>query len=281
MRWIAALALVACADPAPPARPALSPATAPDAPASAPPSVAPASEAAAPVDAKARFEARQSQPLPAALPKDWRALPPALDAKVLSVRHLVFTRIDGAPPHREVDLLLRIFGDDAANDARVKAALAPWPGAEVETDRVKGAPPRESQYAIRWAHTPADPGELTPCKKPPAVDLPPEAPAWLDRITNARSTRRRIGAGVEHAAAGPTLELWMRYQNGYARDEAVGHFAAEAARQGFTRARGDALKQTWTHADGRRLWWRPDNGRLHLGCTLAGPVLVLTLAPGE
>lgn len=280
MRWIALLALAACADPTPAPAPA---STAPQSTtaksaASAAPKTAPTTAAPA-VDAKARFEARESKPLPKQLPKAWKALVATLDAKVLSARHLVFTRVDGNAPHREVDLVLRVFGDDAANDAKVKAALKAWPEAKLEIDRVKGAPPRESQYTIEWAHTPANPPDAKPCRTPKAVDLPPEAPRWLDRVTNARSTRRRVGAGVDVTAHGTTIELVMRYRNGYARDEAIGHFTKAATRQGYEKAGGDGLKQRWTHTDGRRLWWRPDNSRLHLGCAIAGPVLTLTLAP--
>lgn len=278
MRWLGLLALVACADPTPPAAPPSSAPKSAAAPASArPASSAPATTAAPKVDARARWAARVSQPLPKDLPKAWRAVIEATGAKVVSARHLVFTRTDDQPPRREVDLVLRVFGEDAANDAAMRKALAPWPDAKLEIDRVKGTPPRQSQYSIEWARRPANAPDAKPCKKPKALDLPAEAPRWLDRVTNARSTRRRVGVAVDRDAEGLTVEQTMRYRNGYARDEAIGHFRKAAERQGFTHDRGTGERQRWIHRDGRVLRWDRDNSELYLGCPVAGPVLVLTL----
>ncbi|MGK0361523.1 MAG: hypothetical protein ACI9U2_003841 [Bradymonadia bacterium] len=265
-----AWALLACGDPTPPA-------PAPAAPTTAAPVTEAAPSTASPAEAKARFDARVSHPLPAQLPKAWHALVKDAGAKVLAARHAVFSRVDGADSRREVHLTLRVFGDDAALDAKMRALLARWPEVTLEIDRVKGAPPRESQYAIDWVRRPADPADAKKCRAPKAVDLPPEAPRWLDRVTNARSTRRRVGAESSISATARDLVLYMRYRNGYAQDEAIGHFAKAAKRAGYTRTDGEALDQTWTHPKGGRLAWSPFNADLNLGCAIAGPVLRLDL----
>lgn len=268
---------LACSDPAP---------TAPKV--TAPPPVAVASEAApvtaSPAEAKARFDARVSVAIPAQMPKAWRSLVKAANAKVLAARHAVFSRVDGADPRREVHLKLRVFGDDGALDARMRTLLAAWPDAQLEIDRVKGAPPRESQYTIDWARRPPDPSDAKKCRAPKAVELPAEAPRWLDRVTNARSTRRRVGAESQVTSEGAAVVLYMRYRNGYAQDEAIKHFTTAAKRAGYTRTDGDALTQAWSHPAGARLAWSPFNDTLNLGCAIAGAVLRLSwreVAPRE
>ena len=190
-----------------------------------------------------------------------------------SARHAVFSRVDDEDPRREIRLVLRAFGEDEALDARLRGLLAPWPDAKLEIDRVKGAPPRESQYTIDWARRPADPVDAKKCRAPKAVDLPPEAPSWLDRITNARSTRRRVGVETRSEPDGRGVVLYMRYHNGYAQDEAIRHFTEAAQRAGYTHAAGKALEQTWTHPKGARLTWSPFNDDLNLGCAINGSVL--------
>ena len=271
--------LLACSDapaPAPSAAGPSAPGTA------APVTAAPVTEAAAPetrspADAKAHFDARVSHPLPAQLPKAWRAVVKDAGAKVLAARHTVFSRVDGADARRAVHLTVRVFGDDAALDKQMRALLARWPAAKLEIDRVKGAPPRESQYTIDWERRPADPADAKNCRAPKAVDLPSEAPRWLDRVTNARSTRRRVGAESGISADGLHLVLYMRYRNGYAQDEAIRHFTQAATRAGYALKDGKALDQSWAHPQGARFAWSPFNDDLNLGCAIAGPVLRLQL----
>ena len=169
-------------------------------------------------------------------------------------------------------MVLRAFGEDDALDARLRGLLAPWPDATLEIDRVKGASPRESQYTIAWAHEPAV-NDAKKCRAPKAVDLPSEAPRWLDRVTNARSTRRRVGAEIQVGADGRVVVLYMRYRNGYAQDEAVRHVTEAATRAGYSHAKGEALTQAWTHPEGGRLEWSPFNEELNLGCAINATLL--------
>lgn len=236
--------------------------------------LAPASQAPAilSVDEKrARFAARQSVPLPKGLPKRWRAALEPLAAKYISTRIAQQTRIDGAPPALAIELVFRLFGDDAALDAAVKEALAPWPAAQIEIDRVKGVAPRQSQYTVRFKRTPAPPAELKDCRAPKAIGLPAEAPRWLDRFTHARSNRRRVAVEVEHTAQATTVHLIMLYRGGYARDEAMRHFQRFAKAARF--AAEDGLDGVWRHANGQTVRWVRDAADLQVGCRIASPVL--------
>ena len=197
--------------------------------------------------------------------------------------------MDGAPPAESIRLKIRVFGEDAAVDARLLAALKALglpgdalPEAPVEAGperwavdiaRVKGDAPRETEAEITWQRTPPMLVGEKPCKKPAAIDLPAELPAWLDAVTNARSTRRRVLTGFDRTPERLALEVGMLYHNGYALDEGVGHLTALARKRGYTQASGSGSRQTWRHPDGAELSWRSDNDPLALGCSLAGPFL--------
>lgn len=252
-----------------------------------------------------RFESRPAiEPVPT-LPKVWRSAVATAEARTTRSLHEVFTRIDRTAPSERRELQLRLFGPDAAVDDKVRRLLTALrvPGlppkvfpTEIVTDGALGwsidlqrykAPagaPRETIATIVWSRTAPDPApETKPCKKPPAVKPAPGTPAWMKRLTNARSTRRLVSAALEREPGSTRWTSRMLYRNGEARDEAVRHFSKAAKRAGFVReGEAEGLSQIWRRAkDGAQLSWRNDSSTLQLGCPIAGPVLRLRLDIGS
>jgi hypothetical protein len=262
---VVGLLVLGCGESAPPPAPApasIAPAT--------PQTQAPATSPAEIAQREARFDARPSVPLPAQLPKAWRTALTALHPKFVSARVLRQTRADGVPAQSELQLVFRLFGRDADLDGRVKSALKPWPGARLEIDRVKGVEPRQSHYTVRFASTSPEPTSMKDCRTPPPVELPREAPRWLDRFTNARSTRRRIAVEVEQTVKATQVRLWMLYRNGYALDEAKTHFRRFAKAAGYQPGEADA---PWRDSSGHTVGWQRTDDDFRLGCRVAGPIL--------
>ena len=298
---ISALGLLGCGDEA--AR-VDSPPTGPAAPTtqSAPtPQGAPATQGAPTTQAadgadeatrRARFAERPVITPPSPLPAEWKALVTDLDGRLLAATVAWRTRVDGKPLVTEIAMQFRVFGHDAPVEAALLGALKtrgfvgdtlPETAAEVdgarfhvEVARLKGQAPRETQFDLTWQREPTAADNQAVCKKPPALPLPGEAPAWLDPVTNARSTRRRVALRLELSREARAVEVAMLFQNGYAQDEAVGHYTELAKQRGFKLSEGSGLRQTWQHTDGQRLAWRPTRRDLGLGCEEAGPVLELT-----
>lgn len=291
LRWLVLAVAVAGCREAPPA-------AAPDAAVTAP-AAAPAAGATL-AERQARFEGRAVIALPAELPAAWARMVRSLGARPTGLRHEVRTSA-GKEGWRLVELDLRLFGEDAAVEAKLVEALGALglPGLDgrlpvdaveagpvrwsVQVDRLV-APPgqagepvaREQIVRLRWQRTPPAPAEAVKCRKPLPVDAPAVTPAWLAEVTSRRSTRQRITAAVKLDAAKARVEQRMLFHNGFAHDEQVGDLAAAAARAGFARVEGEGPRQRWQHADGSVLAFRPDTADdLGLGCTLAGPVIAI------
>lgn len=290
---LAALTMLACSDPPPepppePAKPAVE---------------APEAAGGPSIDERrAKYAARPTIALPEGLPPAWGIFVRALDGRLVEARHGVRSHRSRSG-WRSVALTVRVFGEDDAIRARVHGALAGlelpklpplaatddafWRGAAIEDGPVRWsvdvgrlvAPPgepREQIVTLEWQRTPPPPAEARDCRKPPPVEAPAIAPAWLIRTTNKRTTRRRITAETHRTAKADTVELRMYFRNGLAHDEHLRHLAEAAAKAGFERARGEGTRQAWGHPDGARFEFEPDTrGELHLGCDLAGPVLRL------
>lgn len=269
----------------------------PAASASAPPAKPEPTRPASTVEGRrARWAARPVVELPPAVPPAWRTVASRLDGRLVEARHAVRSR-RSLTPWRTVKLVVRVFGDDAEVVERVRAALGaaklgglPTTGLpdepvasgdttwSVDIGRLVAPPgePREQIVTIEWRRRPADPAEVKGCRKPPEVEPPAAAPSWLAKVTRARSTRRRVTAATVADRKGTAVALRMLFHNGNAHDEHVGHLAEAAARAGFTHVSGEGPRQRWTHADGRRFEFEPDNSDdLGLGCRLAGPVIAI------
>ena len=241
---------------------------------------------------RARFEQRAVIEPPSPLPAPWKRLASDLGGRLLEGAAAWNTRVDGSILVTEITLSFRMFGQDTEVEARLLEALksrgftgATLPEVPVEQDgarwsvqvaRLKGAAPRETHFDVSWQREAPRADNAAPCKKPTALALPPEAPAWLDAVTNTRSTRRRVAARLDLATESKAVEISMLFQNGYAQDEGVGHYTALAQQRGFKHAEGSGLKQTWQHPDGAELAWKPTRRALGLGCEEAGPVLEIS-----
>ncbi|MEZ4470824.1 MAG: hypothetical protein R3F60_08500 [bacterium] len=105
---------------------------------------------------------------------------------------------------------------------------------------MKGDAPRETEVDVRFVRTPPEVVGAKPCKKPAAIDQPAEAPGWLEGVTNARSTRRRVTTRLERTPVRLAVELGMLYHNGYAQDEGVGHLTDLARKRGYQKVKGRA-----------------------------------------
>lgn len=249
---------------------------------------------------RARWDQRPTVEPPPELPKAWRALPAKIpDARLTAAHHELRSRVDAVPPYRHVHLELRIFGRDAEVEASLRDALSglelPGLGEALPTAPVRVgdvtwsvevhrlvAPPgeaREHRVELDWRRVPTDPPELEKCRRPVAVEPPAARPAWLSRPTDTRSTRRRISAAAALDAHGLRVTLRMRYHNGFAQDEAVGHLIEAARAAGLSLTEGSGPRQTWQGPAGR-LTWEPDPDEMHLGCLINGPVIrILWSAP--
>ncbi|MEZ4470825.1 MAG: hypothetical protein R3F60_08505 [bacterium] len=60
---------------------------------------------------------------PAAWPKPWRGLAAEVEGRLIGAGHALQARVDKAPPAEEIHVRLRLFGEDAAVDARLLQAL--------------------------------------------------------------------------------------------------------------------------------------------------------------
>lgn len=293
LRWLvlAGVMTAGCRE-SPPAAPD----AAPIAPAAAPPVAAGATRA----ERQARFEGRAVIALPPELPAAWARMVRSLGARPTALRHEVRTSA-GKEGWRLVELDLRLFGEDAAIEAKLVEALGALglPGLDkrlpsdaveagpvrwsVQVDRLVAPPDegreqivREQIVRLRWQRTPAAPAEAVKCRKPLPVEAPAVTPPWLAEVTSRRSTRQRITAAVKLDAARSQVALRMLFHNGFAHDEQVGELAKAAGRAGFARVEGEGPRQRWQHADGSALTFRPDTADdLGLGCTLAGPVIAI------
>lgn len=241
---------------------------------------------------RVRFEKRPViEPL-SPWPAPWKRLVTDLGGRLLEGAAAWNTRADGSTLVTEITLSFRVFGPDAEVEAQLLQALKSrgfdgpaLPEVPVERDgaewsvqvaRLKGEAPRETHFDLTWKREPPKTDNAAPCKKPTALALPPEAPAWLDAVTNTRSTRRRVAARLDLTTEAKAVEISMLFQNGYAQDEGVGHYTALAQQRGFKHAEGAGLKQTWRHPDGAELAWWPTRRGLGLGCEEAGPVLEIS-----
>ncbi len=284
------LAAMGCQEKPTPAKP---PAAKPDATAPAAPKGPTLAER------RARFEQRAVVEAPLELPPAWRDLPKALgDARLTGVFHEVRSRVDREPPYRHVHLQVRAFGTDAEVDAALLAALRglELPGLEkglpkgdvkdgaltwsVEVRRLIApeGEAREHRVEIDWLRVPPTPADAKGCRRPPAVDAPAARPAWLSRPTDTRSTRRRISAAVADTPDGQRVTIRMRYRNGFAHDEAIGHLMDAARAAGLKQVDGSGPRQTWEGEAGR-LSWTPDPSAMHLGCEINGPVVEIVWVP--
>lgn len=289
---VVALALAGCGDsPAPAAVDAAVKAVK-----AAPDAAAPSVEAR-----RAKFEGRAVVALPGELPGAWRKFVKAVEGRPTKLAHEVRTS-SGKADWRAIELDLRVFGEDAAVAARLVAALGelglPGVGASLPAEPVSAGPvrwsvavdrlvapagePREQIVRLRWRRVPEAPAEPVKCRKPLPVDAPAAAPAWLAEVTSRRTTRQRITAASALDPAGARVELRMLFRNGFAHDEHVGHLSEGATRAGFARVEGEGPRQRWRHPDGATLSWAPDTADdLALGCTLAGPVLLIEWASAK
>lgn len=283
--------------------------TPPEAPAEpaaeAPAPAAPEAPSGPSVDERrAKFEARPTIALPDDLPPAWARFMRAIEARPTAARHEVRSTA-GREPWRAVQLTARVFGEDEAVQAKVHAALAAldlpalpaadavpegfWRGEpvidgdvrwNVDIGRLVAPPgePREQIVELRWQRAPDDPDDPRNCRKPPEVPPPAGAPPWLVRVTDARTTRRRITAASDVTPTGREVAIRMLFRNGFAHDEHVRHLAEGAEKAGFVRARGEGPRQAWRHPDGAVFEFAPDTtDDLGLGCALAGPVIAMSL----
>ncbi|MBU0551572.1 hypothetical protein KKB55_14285, partial [Myxococcota bacterium] len=247
---------------------------------------------------RARYEARPVAPAPARLPPGFLGVLKAIDGRLSAVVYERQSRVDGAPPTQRLRLSMRAFGPDVDVAARLLAALRALklpgldkgiPDSPVQGNGVRwsfnirrlvapNGAAREQRMDLEWFTLPPQPQPQPPdCRKPPSVELPEEAPAWLARVTGARSTRHRISASVSSSPQEEAITLRMLYRNGEAHDEGVGHLIEAARGAGFALRRGEGTRQVWAHpVSGEVLAWRPDAEPLTLGCRLTGPVLHIT-----
>lgn len=269
------------------------------------PTVAPQADPGPTIEERrARYAARPAIELPAELPSAWARYAKALGGRIVEARHEVRSQ-PGRVSWRAVSLRVRVFGLDDAVRATVHGALAGlelpklpppaeagddfWRGEaitdgpvrwQVDIGRLVAPPgePREQIVELSWRREPPDPAEMRECRKPPPVEAPSATPAWLERTTNKRTTRRRVAAAIERTAKEQIIELRMLFRNGLAHDEHLRHLAEAAQKAGFTRESGEGTRQRWADGSGARFDFEPDTGRdLRIGCVLAGPVLRITL----
>lgn len=285
-RWAALVVALAGCGESPPAVVDAAAVAAPDAAVAAGPSVE---------ERRARFEGRAVVALPGELPGAWAKFVRAVEGRPTKLLHEVRTA-SAKVDWRAIELDLRVFGEDAAVEARLVAALGalglPGVGAALPAEPVSAGPvrwsvgvdrlvapvgePREQIVRLRWRRVPEAPAEPVKCRKPLPVDAPAAAPGWLAEVTSRRTTRQRITAASRLDPAGAEVEMRMLFRNGFAHDEHVGHLTEGATRAGFARVEGEGPRQRWRHPDGAVLSWAPDTADdLELGCTLAGPVLAI------
>jgi hypothetical protein len=137
---------------------------------------------------------------------------------------------------------------------------------------------REHRVEFDYLRTPKAPADPKKCKRPPALDLPAEHPKFLRKPTSARSTRRLISQQVSRGHDGLRVSLRMRYHNGFALDEGMGHLMKAAETAGLKRSAGEGPRQTWRGATGT-LRWSPDPDEMQLGCRINGSVVLIDWRP--
>ncbi len=263
-----------------------------------PPPAADASVPPAPgatvAERRARYEGRATVEPPREMPAAWRDLPAKLEAKLGRIEHEVRSRVDDAEPYRRVRMELRLFGTDAAVEARLLSALSamklPGLGDGLPTEAVNAdsihwslsvrrfvAPPgtpREAIVTLDWRHVPPDPPEPPRCKKPRPVKAPRGAPRWLRARTLRMTTRQRVSATTVHDPDGVRVSMRVLLRNGETQSGDLTRLVKLAKRLKFERETLDGMHQRWV---GKRdtLEWRADNQGLNLGCQITGPVLAI------
>lgn len=244
---------------------------------------------------RARYDKRPAVKPPRDMPERWRTLAEKMDARLGRVDHEVRSRWGEGEPFRRIRVELRVFGTDAAVEARLLSALsalglpglsAGLPTGEVTKDEVTWgvavrrfvAPPGEPREAIvtlDWRRVPTDPPEPPRCKKPKSVKAPRESPKWMRVRSSRMTTRHRVGARVAIDPDGTRVSMLVLFRNGETQAGDLTKLVALAKRLKLTLDHEDGVTQRWT---GRTttMEWRTESGKLHLGCTLTGPVLELS-----
>ena len=174
--------------------------------------VAPQTPQTTNVERRARFDSRTTAEWPTTLPAAWTRLLKSLDARLLKSLHRAWSYQTDWRGGTAVGLTARVFGLDDAVDARilkglqslnlpkltgplrdqtVTAGQVEW---SISIDRVK-APPgaeRETQLELTWSRQPRTDKRADRCRKPHPVPAPSAVPGWLAKVTEKRTTRRRI-----------------------------------------------------------------------------------------
>ncbi|MEZ4466493.1 MAG: hypothetical protein R3F43_19090 [bacterium] len=92
---------------------------------------------------------------------------------------------------------------------------------------------------VRFVRTPPRWWGRSPARsRRPSTSPPRRRAGW--RVTNARSTRRRVTTRLERTPVRLAVELGMLYHNGYAQDEGVGHLTDLARKRGYQKVKGRA-----------------------------------------
>ena len=244
-------------------------------------------------DRRHRFEARPTVETPATLPPAWKRLISNWDGRLTAVEHGERTRVGRQAIDRRVRLQVRVFGrddeirtrlmtglrrldlpglGDSLPDAEIRRGDVTW-SIEVFSLIAPRGSAREHRVELRWARHPSQAAQRPKCRKPPPLDQPALAPAWLRTWARNGATRRIVGVDTQRTAKKLTIEMTMLYRNGLSHDEAVGKLARAAGAAGFEPKARSGPRQRWRHPNGQTLELSPNREELRLGCVVSGPVL--------